>query len=323
MRPRIHPDVDERARQEHAWTRVRAPGQVRCGLPVVVVLLLFGAVPLVAQDPGSREEAALLELTLVDGSVLVGTILETDADGVIRFRALGGAEQGVDPSEVRRTRKVRGRMVDGAFWHDDASPSRLYYTGTGRGLRRGEGYVGSFVLVFFPVPYVAYAVTDRISITAGTPIIPGLIGEVLVVAPRVHLLSAPRAEIGAGMLVGLEKGASRAALTYAVGTFGDADRALTVGLGVGGRSGPGPAASRSSGSMVAMVGAEARVSPRVKLVTENWIMGGGRRSIVGGGLRILGPPVETDIGIGGFVGSGGSACCLPIVNVVVPFGGGR
>jgi hypothetical protein len=328
MRTRIPPDADERAHQESPIVRTRP--RVRVAVGLVLLLALASPHALRGQEVGLGTGAGqtLVELTLVDGSTLVGTILETRPDGTIRFRSLGGVELTVEPAGIARRSVARGRVVDGVFWRDDPNPSRLMFTSTGRAIPRGEGYVGSFVLVIIPVPFVAYGVTDRITVAASTPVFPGAMGEALLLAPKVHLLSAERVELAAGTLLVLSRESPPLSLTYGVGTFGDLDRALTVGFGIG-VDPEGGAWDQAQGrygrstSPIGMIGGEVRLSPRTKFVTENWFLGGGLNAILGGGIRIVSESMSADLGLGAIVGEDFSGCCLPMVNFVVPFGGGR
>lgn len=325
MRTRTHPVIDERAPRGGSRRGIRF--RVLAVLGFLAVLPLASPRALGAQEVPSRETRALVELRLTDGSTLVGTILETRPDGEIRFRTLGGIEITVGADRIERIADTRGRVVDGVFWHEDPNPSRLLFTSTGRGLPQGEGYVGSFVLLILPIPFVAYGVTDRITIAAGTPIFPGFMGESFLLAPKVHLLSSEGVDLSAGALVVFTRENAPLSLSYAVGTFGNRDRALTVGFGVGvdpeGEWDHGSGRYRSSTAPIGMIGGEVRVSPRIKFVTENWILGSDGEAIVGGGIRVLGGNLSADLGIGGLVGGGDAFCCIPMMNFVLPFGGGR
>jgi hypothetical protein len=70
------------------------------------------------------------------------------------------------------------------------------------------------------------------------------------------------------------------------------------------------------GAVVAMLGGERRISPRVKLITENYVFNGG--GILSGGIRFLGDSLSADLGL--FVPLGaGEVIALPIVNFVWKF----
>ena len=71
------------------------------------------------------------------------------------------------------------------------------------------------------------------------------------------------------------------------------------------------------GTAVIMVGGERRISRRVKLVTENYVVEGG--GILSGGVRFLGERLSADLGL--FIPiSGEGFVAAPIVNFVWTFG---
>lgn len=266
--------------------------------------------PIVAAD-------SLVEVRLNDGSVLIGWIVEGTEDRLVVVTQ-GGTRVELDRSQVRSVTPARGRMVAGEFWGEDPHATRLFFGPTARSLKQGEGYFGVFELL---LPFVAYGATDRVTIAGGTPIVPGLIGRVLYLAPKVELVRAPHASFAVGGLAvfateALDEGSIGA--VYGVGTFGSAERSLTVGAGLPFIvTGEG---SDLSNTPIIQLGGEMRVTRRTKLITENYFVPGESGALVSGGVRFFGERLSADFGLGGYV-SDGIEGPLPIVNFVYSFGG--
>jgi hypothetical protein len=292
-----------------------------------LVVSLSGATSrtLVAQTPPRPDTAAasrtdsLTEVRLRDGSVLYGRVEREQGDSLV-LRTGAGVRVALPLAQVEGRRTVAGRLVGGAFWLEDPNRTRLFFTSTGRPLRKGEGYVSGFFLFF---PFVAVGVTDRLTLAAGTPVIPEVIGRVFYVAPKFTLIDRPRSSFAVGAIsfaLTEEIDEGTIGLAYGVGTWGDRDDAISAGAGWGYRW--GGTDSDVASSPVLMLGGERRTGRRTKLVTENWIFtgDGGGGAIVTGGVRLIGERFSADLGIGGGLGWDEAFCCLPIVNVVWAFG---
>lgn len=282
-------------------------------LVLATALLLVGAGQTHAQaDPGAPQPTVsdtLLEIQLADGSVLFGRVESVEGDRITVVTE-GGARVQLERSQIRSSRPARGRVRDGRVWLDDPTGTRLFFAPTGRSLAAGEGYFGVYELFF---PFATYGVTDRITIAGGTPVVPGAFGEVAYIAPKVTLIRGERTNIGAGVFAGFFDGAT-AGIVYGVGTWGDRDNAVTAGAGLG--FGGGEFASKP----LIMLGGETRAGRQSKLITENYFVPGESGALISGGIRFFGERLSADAGIGGFIGSGETECCLPLVNFVYTFG---
>ena len=248
------------------------------------------------------------EVRLADGSVIIARITELDEERVV-LTTPGGGRVEVDRAQVREIRPARGRMVEGELWHEDPSGTRLLFTATGRSLGKGESYVGTYVIA---LPFAAIGITDRISIAAGAPVLFGEL-EPFYLAPRVQILRTPKAQAALGTLVFFFDD-DLVGIVYGVGTFGDRDKALSAGLGF-----------FYSGDDVEsepafMLGGEARVSRRIKLMTENYLLPDAVGVALSGGIRVIGERFTTEIGVVAAVSDGDGACCIPLVNFSYAFG---
>lgn len=272
------------------------------------------------------------QIRLVDGSVLVGRVVAVRGDR-IEVETTAGARVELMRAQIRSVRPVRGTIQNGQIWAEDPNTSRLFFGPTARTVPAGDGYFGVFELVF---PYVAFGVTDYLTVAGGTPIIPGVIGEIVYLAPKVRIVSAPSAQVAAGALAFFAPGEdfSSAGILFGVGTFGSLDNAVTVGAGYG------FAGEEFANKPVLMAGAEARLSRRTKFITENYLVlyedavfdGSFDRfdprtetravTLLSAGVRFFGEQLSADAGLGFAVGEG-DGCCLPVVNFIYNFGGNR
>lgn len=248
------------------------------------------------------------EVRLADGSLIIGRVTELNEETVV-LTTTGGGRLEIDRGQIRDVRRARGRVVEGEFWNEDPSRTRLLFTATGRALARGESYMGTYVVV---LPFAAVGITDRISIGAGAPVLFGQF-EPYYLSPRVQVLRTPKAQATLGTLVFFFN-SEVVGIVYGVGTFGDTDKAVSTGLGF-----------FYSGHEVAnepafLLAGETRVSRRIKLITENYLLPDVVGGVLGGGIRVIGERFATEIGIFVPVDDWGAVCCMPLINFTYAFG---
>jgi hypothetical protein len=158
--------------------------------------------------------------------------------------------------------------------------------------------------------------------------------------PKYQFFKGARTSAAAGVMHFVVVGEdAKVGLAYTVATTGTDDNAVTAGLGwayaryhedrfADSCFGSTPAAAlacaqptrttETSGTPVAMLGGERRVSRRVKVVTENYVFQHG--AILSAGVRFLGERLSADLGVFTPVVDGGSTVVAPIVNFVWTFG---
>lgn len=287
----------------------------------VLVLPLLLALPPARAEAQVPERIAvsdtLVQVRLADGSTLFGRVVAVDGERVV-LETQAGARVELTRAQIRSIRPLEGRVQHGEVWEEDPHATRLFFAPTGRALRAGEGYFGVYELFF---PFVTFGVTDRLTVAAGTPIIPGAIGEFAYVGPKLLLVSAPRMQLSAGVFAGFFDGGT-AGIAYGVGTWGDRDDALTAGAGWGFTT-DGEDSDVSNRPLV-MLGGERRVGRRTKLLTENYFVFGESGGVVSGGVRFFGDRLSADAGIAALLGAGcDGECILPVVNFVYSFGRAR
>lgn len=282
-------------------------GSIR-GLLVVAAALL----PALAQAQEVREipspSDTIYEVGLADGSMIVGRISEIDPQRVV-ITTVGGGRLEIGRSQIRTIRPAAGRLVDGEYWNPDPSDTRLLFTATGRTLEAGEAYIGTYLIV---LPFAAVGLTDRIEVYGGAPVTLGRI-QPYYVGAKAQIVRTPGVQASVGTLAFFyEDGA--AGIGYGVGTFGNDHRALSAGFGF-----------FYSGDDVAnepvfMIGGENRVSRRIKLITENYVLPEAIGALFSGGVRIIGDRFSAEIGIFGGASGDDADCCVPLVNFNYTFG---
>lgn len=294
---------------------VRPSSLLRAFALLLPLLCAVGPAPAAAQVPERIVVSdTLVQVQLTDGSTLFGRVVAVEDERVV-LETQAGARVEVDRARIRSLRPVAGRVRDGVVWEDDPHATRLFFAPTGRALGQGEGYFGVYELFF---PFVTYGVTDRLTLAAGTPIIPEAIGEFAYFGPKLLLVNAPRMQVSAGVFAGFFDGGT-AGVAYGVGTWGTRDDAVTAGAGWGFTT-DGDGGSDISNEPLILLGGETRVGRRTKLLTENYFVLGEAGALVSGGIRFFGDRLSADAGLGLYVDDSETECCLPLINFVYSFG---
>jgi hypothetical protein len=249
-----------------------------------------------AQDTSSTRglqptpDSQLVAITLKDGSMLIGRVLEVTPT-VVRFRSAVGESSIPRDAIVSVRLSAAGAAHGGEYWPEDPSRTRLFFAPTGRMLRQGEGYF-SDAYVFFPS--FQGGLSNRFTLGAGMSIIPGVgIDEQLYyLTPKVGILSGPRVNVAIGALVagiGTLSDVGPVGIGYGVATFGGEDASVTTGVGFG--------FDRSSTSQaLLMLGGSTRVSRNIAFVSENYLYTGRDSHVLAsGGIRFMGEKLAVDL----------------------------
>ncbi|GAA3981452.1 hypothetical protein [Hymenobacter antarcticus] len=157
-------------------------------------------------------------------------------------------------------------------YFDIGNGNRLFFAPTGRGLRRGENALQVVSLYFVGGNF---GITDNISLGGYLSVIPGigLENQFVMLTPKVSFPVSDKVHVGAGALYlripdfdGALDRSYGAGILYGAATYGSADNNVTAGLGYGffeGEIGSTP---------ILQLGGQKRVSRRVSLVSENYII---------------------------------------------------
>jgi hypothetical protein len=209
----------------------------------------------------------------------------------------------------------------------DPNQTRLFFAPTGRTLKKGNGYFSVYEVIF---PDVNYAIMDNISIGGG--IFPFSTSEFQLFwfTPKVGLIQQENFALSAGLLhfqihedfdTFDESDSMRVdeepsdplesfGIVYGVGTYGNRDYAVTLGVGF--------AYGEDAGNRPAiMLGGEYRLTESTKLISENWIIPNMDQPIGLLGIRWFGKKMAVDFALGRF--SGLEILAIPWVDFVINF----
>jgi hypothetical protein len=265
--------------------------------------------------PSTRPEIRVVDstmlqvITLRDGSTLVGRVISVRGDTADFQGSIGRVS--IPIGQVREIKEVdAGRVHDGEYWFANPNKTRLFFAPSGQMLGKGEGYFADYELFF---PGFAYGVTDNISVGGGVSLFPtGLDEQVYYFTPKVGMSFSEQVHVAAGLLLASTQGET-GGVVYGAGTFGDGDGSLTVGAGYGFAGG------EIANKPALLVGAEKRISRRVAVVTENYLLPTDDSEIVYSiGLRFMGEKLTTDLALFNLLHNG-NGIGLPYVDFVFKF----
>jgi hypothetical protein len=178
-------------------------------------------------------------------------------------------------------------------YDDVGNGTRLFFAPTARNLRKGEGYVQDIDVYLMGLNY---GITNNISVGVLVPIIPGLGLNIFAITPKVSVPVSEKFNLGAGVLYASAFGFG-AGIGYGVATYGSADTNLTAGLGYAFANG------EASSTPVVVVGSAVRVSRRLFLIDETYIVQQGVGGVLG--VRLAAARASGSLGMLYATGLGG------------------
>lgn len=205
----------------------------------------------------------------------------TEFRGVLTALSLDNLEfdtQDLGHLVVARTNLTQLRSLDGPArlglrpgYYDIGNGNRLFFGPTARNLRKGEGVAQN---VWLYLAGVNYGITDNISIGGYVSLVPGLAlsDQILVLTPKVSLPLRENLHVAAGVLYirvpsfDGNSASTGTGLLYGALTSGSADNNVTVGLGYGFTG------SNLESTPAILIGGQRRVSRKVSLITENYLI---------------------------------------------------
>ncbi len=265
--------------------------------------------PLAPSPSAAAPDAEVVTLRLKDGSLLRARIV-TEDERNLKVVTAGGVSLEVPRESVDR---IERNGVD-APRPSDSNYTRLLFSPTGRPLRKGEGYFSDHYVVF---PGVAYGLTENLSVAGGLTVVPGLgISEQIYYgSARLGKQFSERVAVSGGVLAarGGESDLDTLGLGFVTATVGKPDKSLTFGGGVArtlseeyyttyeGGHWRGDFRKVASYTPVVMVGGTARLSRRLALVSENWLILSEDFKLseqpFAVGVRFLGDRLTADVGV--------------------------
>jgi len=266
-------------------------------------------------------------ITTHDKSTMIGRILEIK-EKEIRFKAEFG-EITIPIDKITSIEIVSITAIkEGVYWFPNPNATRLFFAPTGRMLKKGDGYFADYYLFF---PAFGYGLTNNITIGGGMSLIPGVdIGkQIFYFTPKVGLKASTNFNLSMGALIikipdfddeeedagnGDEEVSSPLVwLLYGVGTYGSTNSSLTVGVGYGFVD------DEPADRPMIMIGGEHRISRRLALVTENWMVPGAENPLVSFGVRFFGEKMSVDLALLNTIGKEAIFPGIPYVDFVFNF----
>lgn len=183
----------------------------------------------------------------------------------------------------------------------EGGATRMFFAPTGRTLPRGEGYIGVYAMA---VPFFQAGVTDSVTVGAGAPLLPYLMGDdagdykPFVVTAKARVFHRPRTSVAAGAIHFSSGEGSHGGFGYVVGTRERANGSASVGAGcLYGMTDRGP-----SCRVVLSAGADYQLNKRVTLISENHFLVG-HAAMLSGGVRLTRHRFSSDFGMMMLLGS--------------------
>jgi hypothetical protein len=235
------------------------------------------------------------QIELKDGSKLVGFIL-SEGEKIIHFKTLSGMEMNIPRDQISRIELVTGEVVSGTIWRNDPNRTRLLFSPTGRALKSGQGYFAVYEIFF---PFIAYGVTDWLTIAGGFTLFPGASSQLLYLAPKITPVQIEKFDLSAGVLYiripdfddNGDDEINSAGIIYGVSTYGTQKAAITLGLGFA--FGGGEIADKP----VFVLGGEIRSSSSIKFISENWLIPDSDVQLLSAGIRFFGENLAADFAL--------------------------
>lgn len=256
-------------------------------------------------------------LVTKDGSSLIGRIVEVKENEVQFETNIGSIV--IPIVEIKKIKEVpKSSIKDGKYWYSDPNDTRLYFSPTGRNLKKGEGYFSDCYLFF---PGISYGITNNITIGGGMSLFPGfeIDEQLFYFTPKVGLKATDNFNLATGALIiriptsSSDGNPTTTGVLYGVGTLGKIDSSITAGFGYGFVDG------KFADKPMIMIGGEFRLSRRIAFVTENFIFPGLDEPLISYGFRFFGESLAVDIALINMLGGDSIFLGIPYIDFVFNF----
>lgn len=264
-------------------------------------------------------------LELKDGTEMIGNVIGQDSLNVyLKTKYIPRIEvsyESIAKIEIIAKENIQG----GSYWFRNPHTTRYFFAPSAFNLKKGEGYYQNTYLFLnsFNV-----GVTDHFSIGGGFEIISlfgslssGEFSPIFFITPKLSFEATKNFRYGFGVFYVnipdlFEEGREGAGITYAMGTYGNENRNITIGSGLSFTD------SGFDRRPIFTVCGLSRFSNRTAFVTENWILYDGTKTtgIYSYGFRFFGSKMAVDLGfINNSDISKGIFIGIPYVDFTVKF----
>lgn len=283
----------------------------------IVICLLFFTVACWVPAQSQDQEKEWYRVETIEGNVFFGYLIsEDDRSVVLNVESVG--EISILRENIRSMNQIDPDQIkNGSYRYDNPQATRYFFAPNALGLKKGKGYYQN-TWIFFN--NVNYGISDNFSLGGG--IVPlflfGANTTPVWILPKVTIpVSGDRFHLGAGAMFGglVGEESETLGLFYGVGTLGNRNNNMTVGIGYG------YAGSEVSRTPLINISGMVRVNRRLFLLTENYFVpeaeAGG---ILSAGLRWTTEQFAVDFGLFRPTDGGGDLIGVPWLGVTIPFG---
>lgn len=284
----------------------------------VFVLMIMGYA-LDAQIIVEKDSTYIFDMK--DGNTYIGKVISIEKNEKFEVQTSVGTILLQKKDIVKITKFKKTDLIEGQYWPSNPHSSRYFFSPSGYGLRKGEGYYQNAWVLF---NQVSYGFTDHFSMGVG--MVPSFLfgGESLIpfwITPKLNFpYKNGNGAFGAGTLYisSLGAGLGGLGILYGSNTFGTRDKQLTIGVGLGYNSRDG-----FSKYPVFNAAGLIRTSKNWAFVSENYFFTIDEYigAIISAGARYMGKRLAIDFG--GFKPLGsvhGGLFVAPWLSISVPFG---
>jgi len=239
--------------------------------------------------------STIYRVELKDGTTLNGKLLaETDTEIEIQLEGVGLLT--IQRDKIKRIVPMEAsKKIKKSFWFENPHATRLLFAPTAIPLKQGEGYYQNIYIVgnMFNV-----GVLNNLSVGGGFDFITmfgnmdGGWNPMLNFNIKSGFRVAENFHAGAGSIVVTIPGEGWAGIVYGLGTYGNYNSNVTLGLGWGFVD------ATFEEKPFIMIGGMARVSEKLWLVSENWIVPTGDPNyyvVFSYGLRFAAKRIAVDL----------------------------
>lgn len=252
----------------------------------IVFLLAISVSHLKAQTTKDTTEAPHhVVVYMRNGDEFKGIIISQDSRIVVLQ-----TENGILNLNAQNVNTIETDFTNGKFSFSNPNANGYFFSSTAIPLKKNTGYYQNLLLFG---NLVNYGVTDNISIGGGLEFLSSLLGHpIWFFTPKVGFEVGKNLHAGAGLfMVGFE--GQTVSLGYGVGTWGNKESNMTLGIGYG------FAGSQMSHTPAIMIGGLHRVSKGIALLSDNYIIPTDGSTLMFGieGIRILSRKNSFDVGV--------------------------
>ncbi|MEX0648039.1 MAG: hypothetical protein WEA56_08295 [Balneolaceae bacterium] len=236
-------------------------------------------------DEAKPDSSRTVEVTLLNNAKYYGAILSVQDREIELLTSSGKTFISLDQI---RTIRVADPDDPAYGWFPNPNQSRLFFSPNAKPMQKGTGYYQN-IYVFFS--NAAYAVSDHVSFSAGFSMLPGLAlqNQLYFISGKTGAAISHNKYIGAGIGIAAIPGSGETLFTgYGNYTYEMPRGNLTAGL-------HGFSIMEDVGKYSLLLGGDYRVSERIALVTENYILPEDKTTILSYGLRFMGERMSFDL----------------------------